>query len=447
MISHIVWVLLLTFVVVVEAREVLPPWAYENRTLYPILPVYKRRPLLSIGILSDIQYANKEEASRRHFRLSPGKVRHAVNEMNANRTHMDLVIHLGDTVNDNIEAHLPAIASLLKQLQYPFYQMLGNHDFQLVEEKKRDEVHRLLGMPARYYSLRAGEGGAFLLILLDGTDLSSYATKRGTARRAEAESMIRLFRRRKSMRDFNGGIGDRQMRWLRSQLEYASSQNLVALVFSHIPMYPHGDLLNLWNDVEVVRLISQYPCVAAVITGHTHRWAYTALPVAHRDGNFTIHFISFGGIVQSPFTSWGFVEVYENELHVHGLTFGRAFDHHLQINKTVLHKLATSATVTESIDRGKREVMIVSQSDDPGDRIHQSNTSSVMTRLAVEDVNDVPGPMGIEWVLVAPMLFGMGVMIGAWRRRYQRNQRCFLAGIWAEVLRKKDFFSSSKERN
>ncbi|KAH9599223.1 Calcineurin-like phosphoesterase domain [Trypanosoma melophagium] len=426
--AHTVWVMLLVLVVVCEAREVLPPWAYLNRTLYPILPVYDRRPLLSIGILSDIQYANREEASRRHFRLSLGKVKHAVNEMNANRTHMDLVMHLGDTVNDKIEVNLPAIDSLLKGLHFPFYQMLGNHDFQLVVEAKRDDVPRLLGMPARYYNL------------------SSYATRKGTARRSEAEAMIRLHRRRKSMRDFNGGIGERQMRWLRSQLEYASSQGLVALVFCHMPMYPSGDLLNLWNDVEVVQLVSQYPCVAAVITGHTHRWAYTALPVAHRDGSFTIHFISFGGIVQSPFTSWGFVELYENELHVHGLSFGRAVDHRLQINKSVLHGLGGAATVSGLKGHRKREVMMVSRSDDPGDLV-QSDAPSVMSRVAVEDVNGVPGTMGIEWVIVAPMVFLLGIMRWMWGRRCQRSQRCFPTGVSAGVFHKKDFSCQAKGRN
>ncbi|EKF33048.1 serine/threonine protein phosphatase, putative [Trypanosoma cruzi marinkellei] len=321
----------LGFVWVCNAGEVLPPEAYENRTMYPVIPTYDLPPLLSIGVLSDIQYADEEENSRRHFHLSPGKVEHAVKEMNANRTHMDLVMHLGDTVNRDITRNLQVIDLLLKKLHFPFFQLLGNHDFLGLGEEHRDHVYRLLRMPARYYSLQVGEGGAFFLIVLDGTDLSVFATKAGTARRAETNGMMHRYRHRKNMLDFNGGIGEEQMQWLRMQLEYASKQKMVVLVFCHFPMYPYDDELNLWNDVEVVRLLSKYSCVAAVVSGHTHRFEHDKLVVAQKNGNFTIHFVKFGGIVQSPFTSWGFIEAYETELHLHGLNFGRAFEYRLPI--------------------------------------------------------------------------------------------------------------------
>ncbi|EKG04652.1 serine/threonine protein phosphatase, putative [Trypanosoma cruzi] len=354
----------LRFIWVCGVGEVLPLEAYENRTLYPVIPTYDRLPLLSIGILSDIQYADEEEKSRRHFRLSPGKVEHAVKEMNANRSHMDLVMHLGDTVNRDIARNLQVIDSLLKQLQFPFFQLLGNHDFLGLGEEHHDHVYRLLRMPARYYSLQVGEGGAFLLIVLDGTDLSVFATRTGTARRAETNGMKHRYRHRKNMLDVNGGIGEEQMQWLRMQLEYASKQKMVVLVFCHFPMYPYDDELNLWNDVEVVRLLSNYSCVAAVISGHTHRWEHEQLVVAHKNGEFTIHFVKFGGIVQSPFTSWGFIEAYEKEVHLHGLNFGRVFDYRLPIHGVpggaVLRKTTRVLSSGPSIRR-RRSVRVISR--------------------------------------------------------------------------------------
>ncbi|KEG14696.1 serine/threonine protein phosphatase [Trypanosoma grayi] len=419
------WCLLLLVLLVCDAREVLPPHAYENRTLYPVLPVYDRRPLLSIGVLSDIQYTDQEEASRRHFRLSLNKLKHAVSEMNANRSHLDLVMHLGDTVNDNIKKNIVEINSRLKELRFPFFQVLGNHDFQLLSEEQRGQVPHLLGMPARYYSLRAGEGSAFLLIVLDGTDMSLYATTAGTVRRAEAEAMARRYRSRKSMRDFNGGIGEEQMRWLRAQLEYATSQNLVTLVLCHFPMYPYKQVLNLWNDVEVVQLLSQYPCVAAVVTGHTHRWEYKTLLVPHRNGSFTIHFITFGGIVQSPFTSWGFLEVYEKELHAHGLTFGRAFDYHMPIGGMRRLGAEMSPDAIRMPIR-RRAVTLVSRCGD-GDGQTRPPLQEVV-QLAAIDTDELPSSIDAGWVLGLPLVLIVAVLVCMRCWRYRRSQRASTNG-------------------
>ncbi|KAF8293304.1 serine/threonine protein phosphatase, putative [Trypanosoma cruzi] len=411
----------LGFIWVCGAGEVLPPEAYENRTLYPVIPTYDRLPLLSIGVLSDIQYADEEEKSRRHFHLSPGKVEHAVKEMNANRSHMDLVMHLGDTVNRDIARNLQVIDSLLKQLQFPFFQLLGNHDFLELGEEHRDHVYRLLRMPARYYSLQVGEGGAFLLIVLDGTDLSVFATRAGTARRAETNGMKHRYRHRKNMLDVNGGIGEEQMQWLRMQLEYASKQKMVVLVFCHFPMYPYDDELNLWNDVEVVRLLSNYSCVAAVISGHTHRWEHEQLVVAHKNGEFTIYFVKFGGIVQSPFTSWGFIEAYEKELHLHGLNFGRVFDYRLPIRGVpggaVLRK-TTRVLSSGPFIRRRRNVRVISRCG--GDTkwlrniIHQPVPNKTVGRT--ENVSSL---MWVECVI----FFSLVAVIALLRLMCRKNRR------------------------
>jgi hypothetical protein len=93
-------------------------------------------------------------------------------------------------------------------------------------------------------------------------------------------------------------------------------------VLLHHPLRPRGEPTNLWNDLELVSVLSEYPCVLATLNGHAHKFLYDFHHTVVRD----IHFITFGGMVQSPFTSWGFVDVYEDVLHVHGLVFGRAID-------------------------------------------------------------------------------------------------------------------------
>ncbi|RNF06140.1 serine/threonine protein phosphatase [Trypanosoma rangeli] len=417
--------LLLVLVWVCHAREILPPEAYENRTMYPVVPKYERRPLLSIGVLSDIQYADKAERSRRYYRLSPAKVEHAVREMNANRSHLDLVLHLGDTVNQNIKGNLRVIDSLLKKLKFPFFQVLGNHDFLQLGEAHRDDVPRLLGMPARYYSLRAGEGGAFLLIVLDGTDLSVFATMPGTARRDEANSMMRRYRRRKNIHAVNGGIGAEQMRWLRIQLEYAVARKLTVLVLCHFPMYPYGNVLNLWNDMEVVHLLSNYSCVAAVISGHTHRWEYQQLVVAHKEGNFIIHFVTFGGVVQSPFTSWGFIEAYATELHLHGLSFGQTFDYRIRIRRLAGEAAASEtarASASQPFSRRRSGVQVISRCDNNKARPQHAAHQPFLDRTAEGD-EGVSRLIGLEVViLLSPLVIIALLWLRCLKNRRRRSK-------------------------
>ncbi len=306
------------------AEEVLPPAAYENRTLYPPLMSYPLRPHLAMAILSDIQYADQDEKKRRHFRKSLEKLEHAVAEMNANRTHLDLVVHLGDLVDHSMDRYLPTVEPVLKRIKYPFYQLLGNHDFLMTEETKLDGLFARLGMPSRYYSVTVGLGKAYKLVMLDGNDIAFYSTVTNSGRRREAEQWLHTLKKRraKNAQKFNGAIGSVQIEWLRKELSESCNASQRVLVLLHHPLRPRGEPTNLWNDLELVSILSEYPCVIATLNGHAHKFLYDYHHTVVRD----IHFITFGGMVQSPFTSWGFVDVYEEVLHVHGLVFGRAID-------------------------------------------------------------------------------------------------------------------------
>lgn len=396
-----------------EAREVLPPIAYFNRTMFPPLVLYRgsgehlrivqklqhlqneydfehltaknadraaelsrqielwdsirkehgddvassrvealdgslpERPLLSMAIVSDIQYAPKEEAKRRHFRMSKMKLQHAVSEIIANRSqHVDLMMNLGDTVDDAIDTILPEILPIFDQLHssqqstlgnkssVPVYHMLGNHDFLGTTSKEFDSLHTRLGMPSRYYAIdvvtnKDGTGKesrkSFRLIILDGNDLAIYSTDPGSEKRKLAEEMLGALKRRraKNAQIFNGGLGVPQIEWLKTQLFEACSSGKLVFVFLHHPMRPRNEPTNLWNDVEIVPILASYGCVLAVINGHAHKYLYDYQHTTHRD----MHFITFGGMVQSPFTSWGFVDVFEDKLRVHGLIFGRPIDY------------------------------------------------------------------------------------------------------------------------
>jgi hypothetical protein len=406
-----------------EAKEVLPWWAYLNRTMYPDVKTYdvaaERRALLgavggqagsferalagsqqrsdaaatllnelaqeerrddthrpdatagdmgppataalgaserrrtfypqfSVGLLSDVQYADQEESNRRHFRLSDMKLQHAVAEMNANRTHLDCVFHLGDLVDHDMPRYGPVMVAILDKLKYPVYHVLGNHGFEgtsagadaASDAAAQEAIPRILGMPGRYYSLLAGPRHApYRLVILDGNDVSLYATPRGSDKRREAEGMLKALKRarRKNANKFNGALGSTQIDWMKRQLGEACRLGQRVVIFLHHPVKPDNEPTNLWNDLVVVPIITSFHCVAAVINGHAHKFLYDFHYTMFR----TVHFITYGGMVQSPFTSYGFADFYPTSLHLHGLIFGRQIEYKLDL----AYKHPAAATV------------------------------------------------------------------------------------------------------
>lgn len=418
------------------AKEVLPPEAYINRTIFPELVDYSTSkrgyPNLAIGLLSDIQYANKEEVGRRHFKLSMGKLQHAVNEFNVNRTHLDLVMHLGDLVDSDMAVNLPKLQPILDQLKAPLYQVLGNHDFLGSPETAFDSIHKALKMPSRYYSLNAGRQDRYRLVVLDGNDLALYSTRTGSAERKEAEAILAGLRRRKARnaKGFNGAVGAKQMEWLKRELAGACEAQQTALVFIHHPMRPRDEPTNLWNDIAMVPIITSFPCVAAVINGHAHKFLYDYHHTKHRD----VHFVTFGGMVQSPFTSFGFADVYDDQLHIHGLIFGREVDHHYDIRRSegsgtaAMVPAGSIVKVSSGVTEGPTRPTVASTASDQAVPTgYVSFPTRGLSSTAASDgdqgiVSALPGATRIAWWLSAVAVGGV-VMVLMQRTRRLRASR------------------------
>jgi predicted phosphodiesterase len=252
------------------------------------------------------------------------KLRSAVDDMNVNRT-LDLVVHLGDLVDHAMHKNLGPIMDILKSLKAPLFHVLGNHDF---EEEDIDKVPKMLGLQSRYYTFTQKN---YRFVVLDGNDLSLYATHPGTTKRKLSEDMYNALKRRrtKNAQYFNGGLDKDQMEWMKGELDAGCKADQRVIVLVHHPMRPKDEPTNLWNDLDVVRVIISYPCVVAVVNGHAHKFLYDFHHAVHGD----VHFITMGGMVQSPFTSYGYLDVFEDELHLHGLIFGRAISYRYDISR------------------------------------------------------------------------------------------------------------------
>src|SRR5690554_7131622 len=83
-------------------------------------------PLMRFGIISDVQYADRDDAGSRNYRGSPAKLAEAVQAFNDHR--VDFVINLGDFI-DSGASGFDTLVPITDRLAMPLYHVLGNHDF------------------------------------------------------------------------------------------------------------------------------------------------------------------------------------------------------------------------------------------------------------------------------------------------------------------------------
>jgi len=113
---------------------------------------------------------------------------------------------------------------------------------------------------------------------------------------------------------FNGGIGERQIQWLRKEVVGARDRGDRIIVLTHVPMLPAASSHRtvLYDSDEVLKLLHEDGAgrVVAVICGHNHRGGYAI----DEEG---VHHLT----VHSPLThgeAFGWFEVHQNHLDLVG---------------------------------------------------------------------------------------------------------------------------------
>ena len=262
-------------------------------------------PVLRFGVVADVQYQDAEPEAGRYFRLSPEKLSEAVLDFNGRS--LDFVIQLGDLIDRDFQS-FRKVLPIYQQLKAPAYHVLGNHDF-WVDVEKRKDVARILGMERGYYDF-SKRGWRF--IVLDGNDLSLYASGKEELRYAQAETMLSDLKQRElpQAQAWNGGISDPQLAWLHDRLANALQEGQRVIVFCHFPVYPQDQHV-LWNAEKVLSILEEFPHVAAYINGHNHAGNY-----AEKEG---IHYLNLKGMVDTPdMNAYAVIEVYSDYLKVLG---------------------------------------------------------------------------------------------------------------------------------
>jgi len=178
---------------------------------------------------------------------------------------------------------------VLGRSRQSWHQLLGNHDFNVLDAEK-SRVPGRLGMKWRFGSF---ERGRFRFVVLDTNDVSTYAHATVTPEHAAAAQELARLTAAKTpqAKSWNGAIGAKQMAWLERECAAAAAANQRIIVLAHHPVFPAG-VHNLWNSAEVLALLDRQKHVVAWLNGHNHA------------GNFGEHnglpCVTLHGMVETP---------------------------------------------------------------------------------------------------------------------------------------------------
>ena len=271
----------------------------------PFIASGASEPLLKVGLVADAQYADIESKGTRFYRESIGKLTAAVDHFNG--LPLDFCVHLGDLIDREWNS-FDAILKVLTPSQHRFHHLLGNHDFEVLEALK-PKVPGRMGMQRRYSHF---DQGGFRFIILDTTEVSTYATVKDSAEQKAAEAELQRLEALKlaHAKAWNSGIGEAQLKWFDAACEGAGKAGLKVIVFAHHPVLPEGTH-NVWNNQEVVKVIERHPQVVAWLNGHNHAGGY-----AERNG---VPFITMHGMVETvDTTAFAVAELHADRLVIAG---------------------------------------------------------------------------------------------------------------------------------
>jgi manganese-dependent ADP-ribose/CDP-alcohol diphosphatase len=221
-----------------------------------------------VGLVADAQYADIPAKGTRFYRESVGKLGAAVEHFNGRDC--AFCVHLGDLI-DRAWASFSAIEEPLRKSRPKWHQVLGNHDFDVLDAEK-GQVPGRLGMIWRHGSFAHG-GVRF--VILDTNDVSTYAHAAGSAEHAAAERELARIKAAKlpQAQNWNGGVGPAQLAWLEKTCRDAATAGEKVVALGHHPIFPFGNHV-AWNASEVLAILARHRHVVAYLNGHNHAGAY-----------------------------------------------------------------------------------------------------------------------------------------------------------------------------
>lgn len=305
--------------------------------LQPASPRIHKSPIVRIGLVSDIQYADIDNrfsfgGKERHYRHSLQLLDEATTYWN--QEGVEFVVHCGDVIdgqncsNGTVNEAIESVTNCLSKVKSPVHHILGNH---CVYTMDRERLHKELNMPTPtpdvgYYSIAQSPGWKFLM--LDSSDVALFGRPHDHKHTLEARHILGTCNpnpdkmntdgmegARKRFVGFGGGIGEAQLEWIRLELNESRQKGQNVVVFSHLPLIEglYRPVCLLWNYEEVLKLLHEFPIVKLAMYGHTHKKAYL------QDQNGIHHMVLPGLVECGPGGKGvGCLRVFDDRLEVHG---------------------------------------------------------------------------------------------------------------------------------
>jgi hypothetical protein len=204
------------------------------------------KPILRIGLATDLHYADKPPGGTRHYPESLTKFAEAAKRFQQEKP--DHIIALGDMIDT--AASLETEKGYLKQVVKAFAPLPGKHHFVLgnhcVENLTKPEFLGLVGQEKSYYSFDAA---GYHFVILD-----ACFTRAGAP----------YGRRNFKWGDAN--IPPAEIQWLQADLQKTEHKTIVCVHQCLDLPPPYG----IHNAVQICKLLQQSGKVLGVLQGHFH---------------------------------------------------------------------------------------------------------------------------------------------------------------------------------
>jgi alkaline phosphatase len=218
-------------------------------------------PVVRVGLVTDVHYADADTRGTRHYRESLGKMREAVDRLNRGR--IDLAVELGDLIDAPKEASAEKEAAFLRsiagewgRLQAKRHQVLGNH---CVNALTKERFLSAVEQPRPFYSF---DQNGVHFVLLD-----ACFRQDGTAYDAGNFAWT------------DTDIPPHEREWLRADLDATNNK---AVVFVHQRLdLPVGHAYAVHSSPAVRKILEDSGKVLAVFQGHSHKNEHATLGGSH----------------------------------------------------------------------------------------------------------------------------------------------------------------------
>ena len=202
---------------------------------------------LSVGLVTDLHYADKPSRGSRHYRETLGKLEEAAIQFERDRP--AFLVELGDLIDaaDTVETEQKYLSTINREFSAicdDRHYVLGNH---CVDMLKKEEF---LGGVAQQKSFYSFDRGDFHFIILD------------SCFRSDGEPYGR-----KNFKWTDANIPVAEIEWLKADLNSTSKH---VVVFAHQRL-DVNDNHGVKNNAEVRAVLEESNKVLAVFQGHSHQ--------------------------------------------------------------------------------------------------------------------------------------------------------------------------------